>query len=206
MARAPFLTLDGIDGTGKSTQARMLVDWLNEQGYPTILCQDPGGTPLGHSLRQILLESKADISPRAEALLFMASRAELVQRIIRPALEANQAVISDRFVAANVAYQAYAGGLDPEELWQVGAFSTGGLMPDATFILDLTVEEAVQRRGRGADRMEARGLAYLDRVRQGFLEMARNRPNWSVVDARPDLSSLQQQLRERVLPYFDGRL
>src|SRR3954470_12665729 len=101
MSLAPFLSLDGIDGTGKSTQCRLLVEWLNAGGVPAIRCADPGGTPVGDQLRQILLGSKAEMSVRTEALLFMASRAELVEKVIRPALEAGQTVVSDRFIAAN---------------------------------------------------------------------------------------------------------
>ncbi len=203
---APFLSLDGIDGTGKSTQCRLLVDWLNAGGVPTIACADPGSTPLGDQLRTILLSSKASISPRAEALLFMASRAELVSRVTRPALESGQVVVSDRFVTANVVYQGHAGGLAPPELWQVGRFSAENLMPDLTLILDLPVEVATQRRGRAADRMESRGSEYLERVRRGFLAEAANHPDtMRVVDASPDVAKLQSELRSIVAAFLAGR-
>jgi dTMP kinase len=200
------LSLDGIDGTGKSTQCRLLVDWLNAVGVPTLACADPGGTPLGDQLRQILLTSRADISDRAEALLFMASRAELVAKVIRPTLDAGRVVVCDRFVAANVVYQGHAHGLPPDELWVVGRFSTSGLMPDLTVILDLPVEAAAARRGRSADRMEARGLDYLDRVRRGFLaEAARQSTDFQVIDASPDIDTVQQQLRRYVASFLNGR-
>src|SRR5262249_55916661 len=154
----PFISLDGIDGTGKSTQCRLLIDWLNANGVPAIGCSDPGGTPIGEELRKILLTSRADISPRAEALLFMASRGELVAKVILPNREAGRVVISDRFVAANVVYQGHAQGLPTADLWSIGRFSAGGLLPDLTIILDLPVHLAVARRGRAADRMESRGL------------------------------------------------
>ena len=179
MTRAPLISLDGIDGTGKSTQCRLLVDWLNNHGVSTIGCADPGGTPLGSQLREILLASKTEISPRAEALLFMASRAELVAKVIRPNLEQGRVVVSDRFVAANVVYQGHAQDLLPEDLWNVGRFSTCGLLPDLTIILDLPVEQAIARRGREADRMEARGANYLQRVRDGFLVEARTHASTS---------------------------
>jgi len=206
MTRAPFLSLDGIDGTGKSTQGRLLVDWLNAGGVPAVACADPGGTPLGDQLREILLASKADITDRAEALLFMASRAELVAKVIRPALDAGRVVVSDRFVAANVVYQGHARGLSPDDLWAVGTFATGGLMPDLTVVLDLPVEAAIARRGRAADRVEARGLEYLDRVRRGFLAEAARRPGaFAVVDASPDIDTVQRDLRQLVGPFLSGR-
>ena len=203
MTLAPFISLDGIDGTGKSTQCRLLVDWLNANGIPAIGCSDPGGTPIGDDLRKILLSSRADISHRTEALLFMASRAELVEKVIRPNLEAGRVVVSDRFIAANVAYQGHGHGLSPQELWEIGRFSAAGLLPGLTIILDLPVETAIIRRGRSADRMESRGLEYLQRVRQGFLiEAARDAGRFQVLDASADISTLQSELRRIVAAYL----
>lgn len=204
MNRALFISLDGIDGTGKSTQCRLLVDWLNNHGVPAIGCADPGGTPLGSQLREILLASRAEITPRAEALLFMASRAELVAKIVRPNLEQGRAVVSDRFVAANVVYQGHAQDLPLEELWSVGQFSTAGLLPDLTIILDLPVEQAIARRGRAADRMEARGEEYLQRVRDGFLVEARAK-GFRVVDATPDVQTLHQRIVALVQEFLPTR-
>src|SRR5262245_27780324 len=151
-----FLSLDGIDGTGKSTQCRLLADWLRGRGFDVVACVDPGGTPLGQEVRKILLSGQDHLDPACEALLFMASRAQLVAEVIRPALEAGRVVLSDRFLLANVVYQGHAGGLDVEQLWQVGALSTGGVEPDLTLLLDLPLEVALERRGRPADRMESR--------------------------------------------------
>jgi dTMP kinase len=206
MTPAPFLSLDGIDGTGKTTQCRMLVAWLNACNMPAVGCADPGGTPLGDQLRQTLLASRAEISPVAEALLFMASRAELVTKIIRPALNAGQVVISDRFLLANVAYQGHGHGLAPDDLWSVGQFATGGLLPDLTLVLDLPVDEAVARRGRTADRMEGRGNAYLERVRDGFRTEASRRPvTIQLVDAASDAEMVQRRLREIVRGFLAQR-
>ncbi|MBO0697184.1 MAG: dTMP kinase [Zavarzinella sp.] len=206
MSPAPFLSLDGIDGTGKSTQCRLLVDWLRASDVQVVLCTDPGGTPLGDQLRQILLSTRAEISARAEALLFMASRAELVARVIRPALESGRIVVCDRFVTANVAYQGHAGGLPPGELWDVGRFTTGGLLPDLTVVLDLPVEVAASRRGRAADRVEGRGEEYLERVRQGFLtEAARQPDRITVVDASPNASVVQDRIRTVVGAFLRTR-
>ena len=132
---AAFLSLDGLDGTGKSTQCRLLADRLRGRGLAVTECVDPGGTELGGRLREILLASRQTrIGMRTEALLFMASRAELVAQVIRPALDRGDVVVSDRFLLATVVYQGHAGGLPPDDLWAVGRFATGGLLPDLTLV------------------------------------------------------------------------
>lgn len=199
-SRGVFLSLDGIDGTGKSTQARLLVEWLRRRGHDVVTCVDPGGTPLGQELRQILLSGRHTLSAACEALLFMASRAQLVSEVIRPALDAGQFVVSDRFLLANVVYQGYGGGLDVEQLWQVGQLSTGGLEPDLTLILDLPLDLAIARRGRPADRMERKPLDYQARVRDGFLlEAQRRGERTSVIDASAGIDDVQARLRQEVL-------
>jgi dTMP kinase len=198
MKRGLFLSLDGLDGTGKSTQHRLLVEWLQERGHDVVACVDPGGTPLGQELRQVLKHGKHDLATACEALLFMASRAQLVAEVIRPALDAGKVVVSDRFLLANVVYQGHAGGLDVELMWQVGRLSTGGLEPDLTLLLDLPLEMALQRRGRPADRMESKPRDYHERVRDGFLLEARRRPNVVVIDARPGVEEVHALLRSQV--------
>lgn len=206
MTQAPFIVLDGIDGTGKSTQCHLLVEWLRERGIPAVRCHDPGGTPLGDQLRTIVLSQHGTISPRAEALLFMASRAELVEKTIRPSLADGKVVISDRFLLANVVYQGHAGGLDPTEIWKAGQFSTGGLEPDITVVLDLPLEIAAARRGAASDRIEARDREFQERVRQGFLDEARRKPEKiEVLDASVHVDDLQRLLRERVLSLLRQR-
>jgi dTMP kinase len=206
MTAAPFLSLDGIDGTGKSTQCRLLVEWLSRAGVPVVACRDPGGTVVGDQLRQIVLDSRADLTTRTEALLFMASRAELVARVIRPALDAGRLVVCDRFVTANVAYQGHAGGLPADDLWTIGRFATGDLFPDLTIVLDLPVEQAAARRGRAADRLEGRGAGYLGNVRQGFLaEAARQPDRFAVLDAGPGVEAVHRQVREVVGPFLRRR-
>jgi dTMP kinase len=201
--RGLFLSLDGIDGTGKSTQCRLLADWLVQQGREVVSCIDPGGTPLGQELRQILLSHKHQLALACEALLFMASRAQLVAEVIQPALNAGKVVVSDRFVLANIVYQGHAGSLDVDLLWQVGKLSTGGLEPDVTFVLDVPVEVAVSRRDRPADRLESRSREYHQRVREGFLMEARRRPDRiHVIDARVGVDEVQMALRQGVEQLF----
>lgn len=198
-----FIALDGLDGTGKSTQCRLLAEWLRGRGQEVVTCRDPGGTPLGDALRPILLDHKHEMTPATEAMLFMASRAELIARVIRPALAAGRWIVSDRFLLANVVYQGHAGGLKVDELWQIGRMSTGGIEPDLTLVLDLPVERANERRGRTADRFEGRDRDYQERVRQGFLAEARRRPERIVVvDASPDLDEVQKSIQREVSNRF----
>ena len=161
MPRPAFISLDGLDGTGKSTQCRLLADWLRASGHAVTTCIDPGGTPLGGQLRALVLHYRPDIDRMCEALLFMASRCSWSAEVIRPALDSGHIVVSDRFLLANVVYQGHAGGLDVERLWEVGRFATGGLEPDLTLVLDLPPEQAAQRRGRArrSHREPRRGLS-----------------------------------------------
>jgi dTMP kinase len=194
-----FLSLDGVDGAGKSTQCRLFADWLRTLGKTVVQCHDPGGTALGQELRDILLNHRGQMSLACEALLFMASRAQLVAEVIRPALATGSIVITDRFLLANVVYQGHAGGLDPDQLWNVGYFCTSGLEPDLTFVLDLPLEVATQRRKPGPDRLESRGDDYFARVRAGFLAEAKRRPERiRVVDATLPSDAVQERLRREV--------
>ncbi len=177
-----FFSFDGVDGVGKSTQIRLLAEALRGRGQEVVTCRDPGATPLGERLREILLDHHGlEIHRRSEMLLYMASRAQLVEEIIRPALAAGRTVISDRYLLANVVYQGHAGGLAPADIWRVGEITVGGLMPDLVFVLDMPAERAAARIQRAADRMEAQGLDFLESVRQGFLAEARQQPERVVV-------------------------
>jgi dTMP kinase len=168
-----FLVLDGPDGSGKTTQAARLADWLRARGCDVVTCRDPGGTALGERLRPILLDRSAvPISLRAEMLLYMTSRAQLVEEVIAPALAAGKVVVSDRYLLANIVYQGTAGGLLEEEIALVGMVATAGLLPDLTFVLDVAPEVAQARVGRSRDRIEDRPLFYKERVRAGFLAAA----------------------------------
>jgi dTMP kinase len=207
MPRPAFISLDGPDGTGKSTQHGMLVEWLAAQQVPVVACTDPGGTALGQQLRQLLLFGREHrIATTTEAMLFMASRAQLVEEVIRPALGRGEVVVSDRFLLANVVYQGYAGGLSVDDLWSVGRFVTGGLEPDLTLVLDLPPDVAVARRNREADRMEGRSEEYFARVRTGFMFEAGRRPErHRVIDATPDVDTVQRAVRREVARLLTDR-
>src|SRR5262249_37832666 len=191
--------------TGKSTQCRMLADRLRESDREVVECVDPGGTSLGKELRQLLLHHRGEIAPACEALMFMASRAQLVTEVIRPALDAGKTVVSDRFLLANVVYQGYGAGLDIEQMWQVGQLSTGGLEPDLTLVLDLPVDDALARRGRPTDRMESRARDFHQRVRQGFRTEARRCPERvRVINARSDVDTVHETIWRAITRLFRG--
>jgi dTMP kinase len=196
-----FLSIDGGDGTGKSTQIGLLVDWLRGRGCDVLVCRDPGSTRLGEAVREILLNRHdLRIDRRSEMLLYMAARAQMVEEVIRPAIAEGKVVVSDRYLLANVVYQGYAGGLDVPSLWQVGRIAVEGLMPDLTIVLDMPAEAAAGRLQRQLDRMEQQGDAFHARVREGFLREAAAQPERIVVvDASRSIDAVQADLRELVL-------
>jgi dTMP kinase len=195
-----FFALDGPDGGGKTTQAARLVTWLREQGYDVVACRDPGGTAVGERVREILLDrATTHLAMRAEMLLYMACRAQLVEEVIRPALEAGRVVVSDRYLLANVVYQGYAGGLPVDEIWRVGEAATGGLMPDLTLLIDVPPEVAQARVGAPRDRLEDRPEAFRLRVRQGFLEALDHYPApIALIDGAADEDTVAARLRDEV--------
>lgn len=200
-----FITLDGVDGGGKSTQIKLLVEWLAARGCKVTTCRDPGSTPLGERVRDILLHGGPElpIDRRAEMLLYMAARAQLVEQIIRPALAAGEVVVSDRFLLANVVYQAHAGGLDPQTVWQIGAAATAGVTPDCTLVLDVEPSTADARMQRAHDRMEQQGAEFRRRLRAGFLlEAERDPTRIHVIDANRSVDEVHAAIRaivERLL-------
>ncbi len=195
-----FISFDGVDGVGKSTQTALFVEWLREQGHSVVTCRDPGSTELGERLRNLVLKaSDIKINAESEMLLYMAARAQLVSEVIQPALEAGQYVISDRFLLANVVYQGHAGGLNPQSIWDVGRIATAGRQPDLTIVLDMPLEKAVGRIGRELDRMEAKGMEFLQRVREGFLAEAEGAPEQiKVINADQQIDEVQADIRQAV--------
>ena len=193
-----FFSFDGIDGCGKSIQSDLFCRYLRAAGREVVFCRDPGSTTLGEAVRGILLDGEINtISPRSEMLLYMAARAQLVDEVIRPALEAGKVVVSDRFLLANVVYQGHARGLDPPTLWRIGEVATDGVAPDLTFVLDLPIEVAAARLGGERDRMESEGEAFHQRLREGFLTEAQAAPERIVViDATAPVDEVQQQIRQ----------
>jgi len=192
-----FFSFDGIDGAGKSTQLDLFCKHLRARGAAVIVCRDPGSTALGEKIREIVLHADASVAigDRSEMLLYMAARAQLVEEVIRPALAAGKTVVSDRYLLANVVYQGHAGGLNVEELWQVGQVATGGLSPDLTFLLDMPEEIAAARLGSQLDRIEDRGEAYRQRLRAGFLAEAERDERIVVIAADRTIDEIQTDIR-----------
>ena len=192
-----FFSIDGGDGTGKSTQIDLFCQWLRQEGHEVVACRDPGSTPLGEAIRELLLHRHdLAIDRRSEMLLYMAARAQLVTELIRPALQAGKTVVADRYLLANVVYQGYGGGLDVPTLWEVGRVATGGLLPDLTIVLDLPADVAATRINRDPDRMEMQGLEFHARVREGFLAEAQRQPERIVVvDASRPIAEVQADVR-----------
>lgn len=204
MARGRFITLDGIDGSGKSTQIGPLADWLRRAGRSVTTCRDPGSTATGDAIRAILLDRHdLHLDPTAEMLLYMAARAQLVAEVIAPALGQGAWVVSDRYLLANVVYQGHAGGLDPEAVRAVGAVATGGVEPDLVLLLDVDLDVSARRLDRPLDKLENRGDGYRRRLQAGYLEEAARRPDLiRVVDAGGTVDEVAGRLRAAVAAHF----
>ncbi len=197
-----FITLEGSEGSGKTTQIPILAEQLEQRGYSVLTLREPGGTPIGDQIRSILLDTRnTDIHPRTEILLFQASRAQLVEQVIHPHLKSGGVVICDRYSDSTLAYQGYGYQQDLEALKSIVHFATCGLKPDLTLLLDMDVEEGLRRRAKGGEwnRMDAYQQAFYERVRQGYLQMARAEPQrWVIIDAGRPPEEVQGQIRKVV--------
>ena len=194
-----FFAIEGPDGGGKTTQAKLLGEAVAKLGHTVVLTRDPGGTALGERVRELLLDSDGpEISGRAELFLFMTARAQLVDEVINPALERGQTVVSDRFLMSSTVYQGLAGTVPAGEVEVIGRSATLGTQPDLTIVLDVDPETAVSRMGR-ADRIEKRGRSYRERVRQGFLSLARRGPKHIIViDGSRPLDQVHAEIKKAV--------
>ncbi len=198
-----FITFEGIEGSGKTTQIRLLMDWFKARDIRALLTREPGGTSIGEQVRAILLNPiNTEMTPEAEILLFSAARAQIVREIIRPRLADGWIVVCDRFADSTLAYQGYGHGLPMDDLMRITEFATGGLWPDLTIYLDLDVETGLRRKAATPEewnRMEAKEVAFHKRVRQGYRALAAQAPGrWLVVDAAQPVAAIQEQIRARV--------
>ena len=194
-----FIVLDGPDGCGKSTQTLMVYDWLKDQGVDVATFRDPGGTAVGEKIREVLLNPEhAEMSVRMELLLYMASRAQLLEEGIKPALSSNKCVVLDRWVTSTCAYQGFAGGFGVEDVIKIAEASLGRVWPDLTIVLDVDVETAAERMNRRLDRMEQKGAEYHKKVREGFLQLSKFNDNVAIVDATKDIEQVHQAVVEAV--------
>ena len=195
-----FITFEGIDGCGKSTQCEMLKDYLTEYGKEFIFVREPGGTEIGERIREILLDKKnTQMTARTELLLFEAARAQITDEVIKPALEDGKIVICDRFFDSSSAYQGMARGMGMDFVANLNKAATGGLKPDVTFFFDISAEEALVRRGKrgeASDRIELAGLKFQEDVRQGYLELAESSGGRIVtIDARLGIDEIFEQVK-----------
>jgi dTMP kinase len=203
-----FITLEGPDGSGKSSQIPALAEWLREFGYDVFTTREPGGTQIGDQIRQVLHDlDNTTMHPRTEILLFLAARAQHVEEVMRPKLKNNTIVICDRYADSTLAYQGYGHGVDLEMLRKLLDFSTGGLYPDLTILLDMDVEKGLDRRKQSGgewNRLDAYTVAFHKRVREGYLVLAADEPQrWRIVDAAQSKEKVQQSLRQTILAELD---
>jgi dTMP kinase len=199
-----FITLEGPEGSGKTSQLALLVDFLRQEGYIVLATREPGGTQIGDQIRAVLSDmGNQEMRPRTELLLFQASRAQLVEQVIRPHLQEGGIVLCDRYADSTLAYQGYGHQTFPlEQVQAIISFATGGLKPDLTLLLDVDVKDGLQRRAQGGDwnRLDAYQLEFHQRVRQGYLQMAQAEPQrWVVIDASRSMEAVQMEIREVVL-------
>lgn len=206
-----FITFEGIDGCGKSTQLRLLASELRVRGLKVVTTREPGGTPLGQRLRAALLDVQEQVDPLTELLVFAADRAQHVRNHLRPALEANQIVISDRYADATVAYQGAGRGFEPKLIQEIVQLATGGLKPDLTLLFDLSVAESVVRTRRRieskrTDRLDIEDTAFHTRVRDAYLEIAKAEPErFRIIDARGSVDQTQRKVMNIVVPFLQER-
>ena len=197
-----FITFEGIDGVGKSTQVELLIAHLESQGKTVCRTHEPGGTELGVEIRHLLLHRKGEVAPRAEALLYAADRAHHVATKIRPALERGEVVVSDRYMDSSIAYQGSGRHLGFDQIRELSMFAADGLLPDLTVLLDLDAGAAQARRnktGEAPDRLEREKIEFFETVRQAFLDLAKTEPQrWLVVDASQAVEDMHSKIRERV--------
>jgi len=208
--RGKFITFEGIDGSGKSTQLRMLASELRVRGFDVLTTCEPGGTPLGRRLREVFLETEETVAPLAELLLFAADRAQHVNFLVEPALENGKIVISDRYSDATAAYQGAGRGFDEQSINQVIRLATGGLKPDLTLFFDISVKEAISRTNSRSDgggeqknRMDSETVEFYERVREAYLQIAENEPErFCVVDASGAIDEIKTKVLELVTEFL----
>lgn len=199
MSKGMFITFEGGDGCGKTTQINLLDEYLRNKGYKTLITREPGSKGLGERIREILLNYDGEVSSRCESFLFLADRAQNIDCIVKPALNRGEFVICDRHTDSSVAYQGYGRGLDIEGIKDLNNIATGGLKPDLTIVLDVDVETSQARVGSQKDRMESAGVEFFERVRKGYLEIAKQEPDRvKVVDSKQSIEKIHKQIVELI--------
>lgn len=199
-ARGKFITLEGPEGCGKTTQIELLADWFKKQGHEVVVTIEPGGEPVAERIRHILLHDDDAPTAKAELLLYLAARAQHVEKVIAPALEQGKTVLCARFSDSTLAYQGYARGLNLDFIRQANGFATGGLTPDITLVIDVPIELGLNRQ-ESRNRMEDESLQFHRKVREGFLQVARDEPERvKIVDGTGDVETVKRLILDTVEP------
>ncbi len=199
MQKGLFITFEGADGCGKTTQIKLVKDYLEKSGYEVVLTREPGAKGLGEKIREILLNYDGIVSDRCESFLFLADRAQNIDTIVNPAVEKGKIVLCDRHIDSTVAYQGYGRGLDLERINKLNLLATDGRVPDLTIVFDIDVETSMQRVGKEKDRMESAGIEFHNRVRNGYLEIAKNEPERvKVVDGREGIEKVFENVKDLI--------
>lgn len=195
MKRGLFITFEGADGCGKTTQLMLLAKGLKAKGYDVIVTREPGAKGLGEKIREILLNYDGEVSSKCETFLFLADRAQHMDVIVRPAVEKGKIVLCDRHTDSTVAYQGYGRGIDIERINMLNSIATNGDKPDLTFVFDIDADTSMQRVGSEKDRMESAGVEFFNRVRHGYLEIAHNEPQRvKVIDASKSIEEIHKDV------------
>ena len=199
MKKGMFITFEGADGCGKTTQMKLLAEYLEKKGIDVVLTREPGAKGLGEKVREILLNYEGPVSDRCESFLFLADRAQNIDIIVNPAVEEGKIVLCDRHIDSTVAYQGYGRGLNLERINKLNLLATDGRVPDLTIVFDIDVETSMQRVGKEKDRMESAGIEFHNRVRNGYLEIAKNEPERvKVVDGREGIEKVFENVKDLV--------
>lgn len=203
MKNGLFITFEGIDGCGKTTQINLLKEYLETKGYNVLLTREPGAKGLGEKLREILLNYDGEVSSNCESFLFLADRAQHIDTIIKPAIQNGTIVLCDRHTDSTVAYQGYGRKLNLDQIYQLNKIATNGIEPDITFVLDIDIKTSLQRIGKGRDRMENSGKEFFERVRNGYIKIAEQEPNRvKLLNGALPVENIQKQ----ILDYINGLL
>ena len=195
MKKGFFITFEGADGCGKTTQLKLLSQYLSSKGFDVLLTREPGAKGLGEKLRQILLNYDGEVSDRCESFLFLADRAQHIDKIIKPALDEGKIILCDRHTDSTVAYQGYGRGLNIEQINYLNNLATNGIKPNLTIVFDVDIETSMQRVGDEKDRMENSGSEFFNKVRQGYLEIAKQDPQRvKVVNSKAPIEEIHTQV------------
>ena len=205
MKKGLFITFEGADGCGKTTQINLLKNYLENQGYQVVLTREPGAKGLGEKIREILLNYEGAVSDRCESFLFLADRAQNIDIIVNPAVNEGKIVLCDRHIDSTVAYQGYGRGLDIDRIKMLNNIATNGRKPDLTIVFDIDVETSMQRVGKNKDRMESAGIEFHNRVREGYLKIAKEEPERiKVVNSIQTVNDVFEEVKKIVNKYLSN--